>query len=191
MARTKKERTPKSAERLKLIRDKAKKNDGTKGLSQAEFSQAIIEGAGLLGASSKEIADVSQQAISRYESNERPLEEKAAARVIAAFPDYRLDWLLGKDDFMTYLEKNNDVIRNARREGALLDGGFRLLAEVAGFSIEDSIMGDEIEDVVAHIEDGMLVSRGDLSARLNIDQLNRIENQVLDFAEFLLVKAIS
>lgn len=184
MARVKKERTPKSAERLKLIRTNA-------GLSQAEFSEAIIEGAGLLDASPKEVADVSQQAISRYEKNTRPLEEKAAARVIAAFPDYRLDWLLGKDDFMTYLKKNNDVIRNARREGALLDGGFRLLAEVAGFSIEDSIMGDEIEDVVAHIEEGMLVSRGDLSARLNIDQLNRIENQVLDFAEFLLVKAIS
>ena len=65
------------------------------------------------------------------------------------------------------------------------------MAEVAGFSIEDSIMGTEIEDVVAHVKEGMLVSRGDLSARLNIDQLNRIENQVLDFAEFLLVKAIS
>ena len=169
MTRAKKERTPKSAERLKLMRTNA-------GLSQAAF---------------EEQPGIPQQAISRYERNGSPLKLEDAKKAIAAFPDYRLDWLLGKDDFMTYLEKNNDVIRNARREGALLDGGFRLLAEVAGFSIEDSIMGTEIEDVVAHVKEGMLVSRGDLSARLNIDHLNRIENQGLDFAEFLLVKAIS
>lgn len=169
MTRAKKERTPKSAERLKLMRTVA-------GLSQAAF--AIRTG-------------IPQQAISRYERNERPLERKDAEKAIAAFPDYRLAWLLGEDDFVTQADRSRAVLLDARRDGALLDTGFRLLAEVADFSIEESIMGDEVEDVVAHIKDGMLVSRGDLSARLSIDQLNTIENQVLDFAEFLLVKAIS
>lgn len=169
MTRAKKERTPKSAERLKLMRTNA-------GLSQAGF---------------EEKTGIPQQAISRYERNERPLERIDAEKAIAAFPDYRLDWLLGKDDSMTHLEKSRSAILDARREGALLDGGFRLLAELAGFSIEDPIMGDEIEEVVANLHEGMLVSRNGQSTRLTIEQLNRIENQVLDFAEFLLVKAIS
>lgn len=184
MTKERKPRTPLRAKRLNILRK-------AEGMTQPAFSQAIIARLGLEGAKGKDKANVSQQAISKYERNERPLELEAAERIIRAFPSYRLAWLLGDDDYMTQADKSRTALLDARREGALLDGGFRLLAEVAGFSIEEAIDGESVEDVVSHIKEGMLVSRGDMSARLNIDQLNKIENQVLDFAEFLLVKAIS
>lgn len=192
MARAKKERTPKSAENLKTMRT-------NEGLSQEDFAQAVIERNGLAEATKKEKANVSQQAISKYERNERPLEEAAAKRIIHAFSKYRLEWLMGKDGIMTKAQEarfanNVSQLTNAIRPGVLMDRGFRLLAEASGFSIEtleDVVTNGEIEGISSRLEEGMLVSLNELSARLTIDQLNKIENQVCDFAEFLLVKAIS
>lgn len=189
MARPRDEKTPERARRLKYIYEHATRGDGTGGLSQLEFSEQIYSRARLHH--TKDNRDVSQQAISRYLRGERALKDEAVKKIVLAFPEYNLDWLLGSPDApRTRAEKNVATLKAAIREGRLLDGGFRCMAEVAGFTIEDTIQGEGIEEIVPHLN-AIGVSRDGLSGTLTLDELNELENQVLDYLDFLLSKRIN
>lgn len=53
----------------------------------------------------------SQQNVSRIMQLKQPLIEETARKIIEAFPEYRLQWLLGYDDYMTREEWERGYIQ--------------------------------------------------------------------------------
>lgn len=79
MSRPKTPINPKRAERVKTMIDR-------ENISQSEFADRV---------------HLTQQAISRIINMKTALIEATARDMIEAFPGYRLEWLLGLDDYMT------------------------------------------------------------------------------------------
>ncbi|MBR4489574.1 helix-turn-helix transcriptional regulator [bacterium] len=87
MSRKKTEINPIRAERVKKIIDR-------EGISQIDFSKRIFQ---------------TQQNVSRIINLKTALTEETAHDIISAFPEYRIEWLLGYDDAMTDIEWADNV----------------------------------------------------------------------------------
>lgn len=97
MSKKKTEIKAERAERLKMLIDREE-------MSQTAFSEKI---------------GYSQQHVSGIVRQKTALTEETAADIISVFPEYRIEWLMGLDDFMTHEDfkrayiKNNDIRNNA------------------------------------------------------------------------------
>lgn len=80
------------ADRLKtmLIREKE-----LHGLTQGQFAEKVCK---------------SQQLISMYSTGKKTMGEHIIREIIDTFPEYRLEWLLGLDDDMTYTDKIDTTV---------------------------------------------------------------------------------
>lgn len=87
MSRTKTEINPKRAENVKKLIEAEK-------ITQTELADRI---------------HMTQQNISRIVQMKQPLTEETARLIIEAFPEYRIEWLLGYDDSMTHYEWADNV----------------------------------------------------------------------------------
>ena len=87
MSRTKTEINPKRAENVKKLIE-------TEKITQTELADRI---------------HMTQQNISRVVQMKQPLTEETARLIIEAFPEYRIEWLLGYDDSMTHYEWADNV----------------------------------------------------------------------------------
>lgn len=109
MSRKKTEMNPIRAERVKILIDREK-------ITQTELANRIYQ---------------SQQNISRIIQKRQPLTEETARDIISAFPDrdYRIEYLLGYDDFMTkedlrrHYTEQSDATNNATIQ--ILDSALR------------------------------------------------------------------
>ena len=87
MSRKKTEINPIRAERVKKIIER-------EGINQIDFAKRISQ---------------TQQNISRIINLKTALTEETAQDIISAFPEYRIEWLLGYDDSMTDYEWADNV----------------------------------------------------------------------------------
>lgn len=87
MSRKKTEINPKRAENVKKLIEAEK-------ITQTELADRI---------------HMTQQNISRIVQMKQPLTEETARLIIEAFPEYRIEWLLGYDDSMTHYEWADNV----------------------------------------------------------------------------------
>lgn len=87
MSRTKTEINPKRAENVKKLIEAEK-------ITQTELADRI---------------HMTQQNISRIVQMKQPLTEETARLIIEAFPEYRIEWLLGYDDSMTHYEWADNI----------------------------------------------------------------------------------
>lgn len=87
MSRKKTEINPIRAERVKTIITRS-------GLKQAVFAKRIFQ---------------TQQNVSRILNLKTALTEETARDIVTAFPEYRIEWLLGYDDSMTDYEWADNV----------------------------------------------------------------------------------
>lgn len=94
MSKTKTEINPIRAERLKVLIDREK-------LTQQEFAGKLFQ---------------SQQNISRIINLKTPLTESTAQDIIKLFPEYRLSWLLGIDDYMTESDAFDGLVKKLDHE---------------------------------------------------------------------------
>ena len=92
MSRQKTEINLKRAENVKKLIENEKKRDPK--FSQTELAKRI---------------HMTQQNISRIINMKQPLIEETARLIIEAFPDYRIEWLLGYDDSMTHYEWADNI----------------------------------------------------------------------------------
>ena len=83
MSRKKTEINPIRAERVKKLIE-------WEGISQIDFASRIFQ---------------TQQNVSRILNLKTALTEETACDIVTAFPEYRIEWLLGYDDDMTYFER--------------------------------------------------------------------------------------
>lgn len=87
MSRKKTEINPIRAERVKKLIER-------EGISQIDFANRIFQ---------------TQQNVSRIINLKTALTEETARLIIEAFPEYRIEWLLGYDDSMTHYEWADNV----------------------------------------------------------------------------------
>ena len=80
----------------------------------------------------QELADLlfmSQQSISRIIQKKQSLTDQTARAIIKAFPDYRIEWLLGYDDVMTHTDKLRTTINNRVDSAEALNQVIRLVTD--------------------------------------------------------------
>lgn len=85
MGRKKAEIIQKRAERLKILIGREKK------IRHGDFSQIKFA----------ESINMTQENVSRIIQMHHALTEETARHIIEQYPDYRIEWLLGYDDYMT------------------------------------------------------------------------------------------
>ncbi|MBQ9003836.1 MAG: helix-turn-helix transcriptional regulator [Eggerthellaceae bacterium] len=128
-----------------------------------------------------------------------------AEAIAAAYPEIRIQWLMGYDDFKTDAELTAFVLAGVESAksgseipalgGTALDASMFLLSQLSGFklSLWRNRMGgtNDVEYVVEQIKRGCIVSRDGKSAEIDIDRWSEISNEVCDLVEFLLQREIN
>jgi len=94
MSRPKTDINPIRANRVKTIIDR-------EDMSQSDFAARV---------------PLTQQAISRIVNMKTALTEETAAAIIRAYPRYRLEWLLGYDDYMSESDQFDDFVSRINEE---------------------------------------------------------------------------
>ena len=89
-----------------------------------------------------EKVSVSQQTISRIIQGRNSLTRDMAERIIDAFPEYRIQWLLGEDDCKTHSERKNQqtkeleaLFQKTKKKVADRKQLLYTIAELCGFNI--------------------------------------------------------
>ena len=167
MSRPKTEINPERAKRFKMLIEREK-------LTQSALSEKI---------------HLSQQAISHIFTEKNALTEETARNIINAFPEYRLEWLLGYDDYMTHKEYLAAQYRKGMSEAEALESAFFSLASLSGFEIAptDPATDKKPENIVNAIQAGFTISRDGKSVTLSLSDLNALENELCDYLEFRLL----
>lgn len=163
MSRKKTEINPVRAERVKKIIE-------LEGISQQDFAKRI---------------PMTQQNVSRIVNLKTALTEETAQDIVTAFPKYRIAWLLGYDDYMTFADQLTGVIRETDKEAALLHNGLLSFAQLSGFQIDfHPITGtDSLATTFQNIKEHCTISRDGKSVTLSMTELNNLENELCDQIE--------
>lgn len=151
MSRKKTEINPIRAERVKKLIELEK-------ISQMEFAKEIHQ---------------TQQNVSRIINLKTALTEENAMEIVKHFPEYRIEWLLGYDDYMTdydwadNIQNKKDLVANGmwgiienslnqkgkslkfvHRKGQYVDSSERLHADCY-YSVVDKKTGEELKRMTA------------------------------------------
>lgn len=159
---------PKRAERVKFIRKQ-------EGLTQAEFAR---------------LTNQVQQNINRIEKMHQGLTDENAQEIIKAFPNYRIQWLLGYDDYMTTTDELRSLIHNKVDLAEAINEVIRLVADdictrenikrpTIPFVYDFSILQTQLHDYAELIVSDYLKNRKDSYFWKRMDSkyhLNRGEN---------------
>lgn len=166
MSRKKTEINPERAERVKKIIEWEK-------ISQTDFADRIHQ---------------SQQNVSRIVNLKNALTEETAQEIIKVFPRYRIEWLLGYDDYPTFADQLNGFVNKTNHEGNLLFTGFASFAQLNGYKVEISpIVGNKSLDVIFHnMKEFCTISRDGKSITLSLAELNSFENELREYVELRL-----
>ena len=79
---------------------------------RADRVKTILERENVTQQRLAELIFQTQQNISRIMQKKQPLTEETAKAIIAACPEYRIEWLLGYDDIMTQTDEIRVLINN-------------------------------------------------------------------------------
>ena len=136
---------------------------------------------------------LSQQVISQIAQGNASLLPDRAKDIIALFPErhYRIEWLLGIDDYKTDADKIAALINKSRNEADLLFTGLCFFASLNGFTITsptEKLNGTSTPDetVLQAFKDGYSVCKAGKSVTLTIEEMNHLENDVCDYVEYRL-----
>lgn len=167
MSRNKTELNPKSAERVKTIIDREK-------ISQIEFSKRIHQ---------------SQQNISRIVTMKSALTKDNAQAIVTAFPEYRIEWLLGIDDYMTARDAIDGFIKRMDREHDDNIDTARHLAKLR--NIEFNLYSSGIiQDENGRFLDCFLVRKDGKKAYITYNDLNDLISDLAALTESRLTRMI-
>lgn len=167
MSRKKTEINPIRAERVKKLIER-------EGISQIDFANRIFQ---------------TQQNVSRIINLKTALTEETARDIVTAFPEYRIEWLLGYDDAMTTAEQFSNAIQTMNEEGELLHRGFMSFAKLSGFNVDVApIAGNKtLEETFQNMKEHCTITRDGKSVTLSLSELNAFENELCDYIEFRLL----
>ena len=169
MSRKRTEINPKRAERLKTLIDHEKDLHGGD-FSQTAFAKSI---------------HMTQQNVSRSIQMRQGLTEETARHIIEQYPDYRIEWLLGYDDYMTTADYLLAVTAQCQAEEQVMNTAFFGLARLSGFSMElnRKYYDNSLEGLFQTIKSAVTFSRDGKSVTLSLADINEIENELCDIVE--------
>lgn len=133
------------------------------------------------------------------------LTDDVAKLIIEYYPKYRIQWLLGYDDFMTDAELTAFVLAGAQSAesgaenpalgGTALDAAMLLFGQLSGFQISlwrnRIATVNDIEQAVDAIRQGCVVSRDGKSVEIDINEWSSLANEICDLVEFKLQRRIN
>lgn len=166
-------------------------------ISAKHLKQLLAE----TGVGKKELADRigrSAQAISALVGGKSMMSEKTAQLINGIYPDYSVEWLTGHAEYPNAHAEAVAAINQTKRESALLEEGFRCLGELMGYTVtkdyaslfEGNGHGITPEVAFSAINKGWLVCRNGKRARLSIDEMSRLQNEIADFVDFKLERLL-
>lgn len=175
MSRRKTEINPIRAERVKILIDREK-------LTQAEFANRIFQ---------------TQQNVSRIIQKRQPLTEENAQQIVKIFPKYRIEWLLGYDDNMTFedLADSWQFRKDKTADGfwVIFDNALQKQGKSLRFvhRQNDPVYGSHInstERLKADCYYSIVDKDGNEVKRLTPKQMIEIEMKAQEYCEFLATK---
>lgn len=162
-------------------------------ISALHLKRLLVE----TGVGKKELANKigrSAQAISALVNGKSLMSERTAKLINGIYPDYSVEWLTGRAEYPNAHAEAVAVINQTKHESALLEEGFRCLGELMGYTVTKDYAslfessGHSVTDEAAFsaINKGWLVCRNGKRARLSIDEMSRLQNEIADFVDFKL-----
>lgn len=131
----------------------------------------------------------SQQNISEIINLKHGLTEETAHDIIRVFPDYRIEWLLGYDDYMTESDKLASLIKNMKEETNLMEKGLYCFLKLYGFSVAEADykkIGDPVIDKIREVHSGITISRDGKKTTLSLTELRDFQNEIGEYIELRL-----
>lgn len=171
MGRKRVEIKPEPAERLKQLCDE-------ENIKQQELAAMIC---------------TSPQTISKIINRKSSLTEDNAARIVALYPKYRFEWLMGYDPYKTNAELFMGVISDTQKESDMMMLGLKAFASLCGFEISPELSDSNQTDLASFIHrlhSGYSISRNGKKALISLEEMNHIQNEVCDFIEFKLSRLV-
>lgn len=119
--------------------------------------------------------------ISQILGGNRNLTEDFAARIITEYPKYRIEWLMGYDDFKTQADVVSHVINQAQSEQDMMFSALLLLGTLNGYSISSPKVynGMSAEQAIGEIKAGYSINKDGKTIRLSIEEMNAFENLIV------------
>ena len=96
---------------------------------RADRVKIILERENVTQAKLAELIFQTQQNISRIMQKKQPLTEETAKAIVAAFPEYRIEWLMGYDDIMTHADQLRRKITDIVDTAEAVNQVIRLVAD--------------------------------------------------------------
>ena len=178
MSRKKKEINPIIAERLRKLRaERLRKLIKREGISQIKLASLINR---------------SQQNISKVINLKATLTEDNAQFIISAFPEYRIEWLLGYDDVMLKKDYFAKTLKKAQGESEIMEQALFGLAALSGFAINPTNPAPDrsVENILQAVKGGITFSRDGKNASMSLTELNDFENELCDYVEMRLKRML-
>lgn len=115
----------------------------------------------------------------------KKLSEKKAKNIIQKYPQYRLEWILGKDDYKTEQEKSFAELKEIMSESKMKLLAFQTLAQLLGYYIylTDNPTND-VGEMVEAVKRGYTIQyKGKEVGRIPIDRFNLLAQDILELTE--------
>ena len=138
-----------------------------------------------------EMIDCSPVHLSKIINGSRNLTEEMAQKVVSLFPEYRLPWLLGYDDYMT----EEDALRGPLKRIAQRMVGWKVAVEYTlqsmGYTVRlnGADYLDTVDDILGGMENvsyAIVDENNEVCAECGAEADNALLQEIGDFAEFLI-----
>ena len=126
---------------------------------------------------------ISPQTISKIVSGKCNLTKENAKLVVDLFGNkYRLEWLLGLDDYMTIADLNRSIIMQSYSTAELLAQGFQSFATLSGYTITPpNFSNNNAEMIVNEIKRGYKINKEDKTISISLEDMNKLQNDICDY----------
>ena len=130
----------------------------------------------------------SKEHISYVVNGRRNLTEGAARAIIRLFPDIRIEWLMGYDEFKTIHEKNVtpllQALEKADDESQKLTTGVLSFLSLTNYKLRlVEKDGNSVSDLLKQVHDFAIIEHESQQISLSISEFNNLENEILDYIQ--------
>ena len=127
--------------------------------------------------------DADEKYTSEIMNGKKNLCEKKAKRLKEYFPEYRLDWILGKDEFKTESEKTMWEIYKKGGDINKRIYAFQELAALVGYDLDYFVENEPIDVMEEKSINGYTLQSKDKSLNLTGKEIELISLDILEFVE--------
>lgn len=130
-----------------------------------------------------------QQNVSRIMQKRQPLTEETARLIVKAFPEYRLEWILGYDDFMTHEDywDNRQTLKDRTADGmwAIIESSLAKHGRSLRFVHRANEHVNSSQRARADCYYSIVDSDGNELKRMTAVEMIRFEMQIQEYCDFL------